>query len=512
MLKLWFAAVGISGVLFHPVTAQESGPLLVTPNAASVSAGEFQRLVAGQWFDFQLQFNLAPDGYGGGTINYRFQRVAPAPPIGFSWPSDLNKADAPGQIELHDGQAIYTLTLPITESMVPGTWKLVDITLGRKIQKQVPIQGDIRFEIPQIPPVTLHVQAPASVRAGQRLSFKVTLAEYPKGLAQGCVPMLRGYLHQESPSGQPNQGESSVPVNDVELKPDQLSYELSGLFEPDLPTGPWQGEAFVSAFKTLPSIGRRHCRSPQNEGDIRFAFTVEPSKGLVTPTSVAVTVNPSQIQLLLAEANRLKAKAEHLRQQLNSENLAVNQVLLRNSVQEAITDLERTEEAYKQRGVDQSSARAVNMFFDDIRLNYGEALNALTKDSARGLQTKLRLELVSRITGGSSPRLGPGAQAVLASILRNAKAYDTVASSGSMTFTVDVYSDPQGASVSYRQRNGEYRALDHETDWRIENLIRGVWFIRLQKPGYEDTERTVDAMDIEHPSINVHLVRKRDVR
>jgi hypothetical protein len=52
-----------------------------------------------------------------------------------------------------------------------------------------------------------------------------------------------------------------------------------------------------------------------------------------------------------------------------------------------------------------------------------------------------------------------------------------------MTFNLDVYSDPKGATISYAERGKEDHLLDHETDWRVENLPRAVYSIRLQKPG-----------------------------
>ena len=119
---------------------------------------------------------------------------------------------------------------------------------------------------------------------------------------------------------------------------------------------------------------------------------------------------------------------------------------------------------------------------------------------------------VGAFLGGPSPHLNHASQAVLASILHNASAYSLVASSGFITFTLEVDSDPQGASVSYRQRGGEYHPLDHETDWRIENLPRAVYLIRLEKSGYEDKEVTFDAMDNTSTSVNVSLVRKRGAR
>jgi hypothetical protein len=510
ILKLWIAAVGFLGILPLAVTAQEPGPLLVTPDKASVTAGESQRLTPGQPYIFQLRFNPPPEGLGGGKINYRFQRVDPPASSGSSY-SIYGQTTTGGETELHDGQAIYTLSLPTTDLMLPGKWKLVEVTLGRNIQKPVLIPENIIFEIPEISSVVLHVQVPKNVKAGQRFTIKIKVDEYPKGLAQGCVPMLAGYLHQARPNGQPNPGAFNIPINRVELKPDRHSYEMSGSLDPDIPSGPWQGEVSVSAIP-LDFRMHRFCRSPQNKGDVRFTFTVEPAMGLVMPTSVAVTVNPSQIQLLLAEADRLKAKAEHLRQQLNSKNMAANQVLLRNSVQEATTDLDKTENIYKQKGLDHLSAQAVNIFFDDIRLNYGEALKVLANDSARGAQTGPRLERVSAVVGGSSPRLNRASQAVLASILHNARAYNVVASSGLITFNLEVSSDPQGASVFYGQRGEKYHSLYHETDWRIDNLPRAVYLIRFQKQGYVDREVTFDAINNTSSNIHVRLVRKRGAR
>jgi hypothetical protein len=396
--------------------------------------------------------------------------------------------------------------------MLPGTWKLVEVTLGRKVMRSVAIRENITFEIPQIPPTVVRIQAPGSVRAGQRLTFKVTLDQYPKDPTKGCVVLtLSGILRQAGPSGQPDPRGFGVSVNAVEIKPDKLSYELSGSFDPDLPTGQWLGEVFVYA-QGAPPMYRMPCRSPRLEGDVRFTFTVEPALGLVTPTSVAVTVNPSQIQLLIAEADRLKAKALHLRQQLSSENMAANQVLLQSNLKEALADLDRTEASYKEKGLDTSSAQAVNIFFDDIRISYGDALTALAKNMAQVRQAGPRLELVNAAMAGSSPRLNRASAAVLSSIMHNAKAYDVVASSKSMTFNLDVYSEPKGATISYRLRGGEYHPLDHETDWRIENLTRAVYLIRLQKPGYEDKEVPFDAIDSTSTSIDVRLERKRGAR
>jgi hypothetical protein len=396
--------------------------------------------------------------------------------------------------------------------MSPGTWKLVEVTLGRSVQKPVSVPENITFEIPQISPAAVRVQAPESVRAGERFTVKIILIKYPDFVGKDCVLRLSGLLNPVTPNGQPGPDAYRVGMSSVELSPDQRAYEISGTFISDLPAGPWQGQVSISAAPRGRLMGR-FCRSPQVEGDLRFTFDLQPAIGLVTPTSVAVTVNPSQIQLLLGEADRLKAKAQHIRGQLSSENMTANQVLLQNSLQEALADLDKTEEAYKQKGSDQSSARPVNIFFDDIRFDYGEALKTLANQSAQGPQAGPRLERVSAALGGPPPRLSPASQAVLASILHNARAYDVLASSGYVTFTLEVTSTPDHATVSYRQRlDPEFKTLDHETDWHIPNLYHATYLIRFQKTGCEEQVITFQGGESSSTSLHADLVCKRRAR
>jgi hypothetical protein len=162
--------------------------------------------------------------------------------------------------------------------------------------------------------------------------------------------------------------------------------------------------------------------------------------------------------------------------------------------------------------VEPSSVRAVNAFFDDIRYEYGEALKILATESGRVGQNGPKLLAVGVALPSSSAHFTRASKAVLKSILHNAKAYDVVATSKSVTFNLEVYSVPDGATISYRQRGGEYHSVDHVTDWRIENLIRAVYYIRLQKLGFEDNEVTFDAVDSTSTSIKVPLVRKRGAR
>jgi hypothetical protein len=240
---------------------------------------------------------------------------------------------------------------------------------------------------------------------------------------------------------------------------------------------------------------------------------------LVTPTSVAVIVNPSQIDLLRAQAERLRAQYQDLKKQLNSENAAANQTLLYKNLKEAMDDLDKTEATYKEKGGSkekegtQSSAEAVNVFFDDIRFDYSEALKSLRKDSALFRQAEPRLVLVSSALGGSALHLNPASEAVLRSILHNANAYDVMVSSGKSIFDLEVSSEPKGATVSYRQRiDREYTTLDHKTDWRIPNLYHATYLIRFQKQGCEEQVITFQGGESNSTSVNAPLVCKSGAR
>ncbi len=73
LLESWIATVGFLGIWFLVASGQEAESRIETPSVASVKAGESLRLVAGQVFTFQLQFDRAPDGYGGAKSATHFK-------------------------------------------------------------------------------------------------------------------------------------------------------------------------------------------------------------------------------------------------------------------------------------------------------------------------------------------------------------------------------------------------------------------------------------------------------
>jgi hypothetical protein len=121
-------------------------------------------------------------------------------------------------------------------------------------------------------------------------------------------------------------------------------------------------------------------------------------------------------------------------------------------------------------------------------------------------QTDPRLVHVNGVTGGQSRRVNRASDLVLASIQHNVDAYQIVASSKYLTFDLEVYSDPRGATISYKLRGDEYKTVEHETDWIIRNIPRAVYFVRLQMQGCKDEEQRFDA--ITDPGTSIHVALK----
>jgi hypothetical protein len=510
-LKVLIATLWISGISSIVAVGQEgAAPQLQTPNAVSVAVGASHGLRPGDTFIFQLRFDVAPEGFGMGSILCEFKKVDELQPS----PND-GQYTAAKTIDLHDGQGIYTVDLPITVWMQPGKWKLVRVSIGRSDPKPMSIPDNVTFEIPTLPPVVVKTEGPASVNAGQVFPIKVTLDRFPE-IEGNCALAFSGMIYrgESRPTSTYRLDAHLTPMKPAPLNPKQLAYELSGALAPDIPTGAWGGD--VGFTQIAGPTGRPDpCRYSELKGNTHFTFVVKPSPNLVTPSSATVLVNPSQIDLLRGEADRLKAKAEHLKEQLNSANAATNKALLQSSVKDVLGDLDQTVEKYKERGMKLSDAKAVNAFFDDIRFDYGEALNALANESTEVQQfPSHRVERVSFSLGSAAPaRLSRGSEAVLGSISHNARAYLLAASSGTMNYDLEVSSNPKGAEVSYRQRTEpNFHPLDHETDWRIPSLYRATYFIRFQKPGYAEKVITFDGGSSTSTSVHADLVRQGRTR
>jgi len=532
--------VTIVGGAEHPIEFSEDVTFEVHeppfPKSATVSWVKSLRLADGESFDFELRLETPPVDYDKGVMQSRFELIKPDPPEGnpvleqhrpavsnpYIEPQHLDAVEV--RTELKNGETDYKLSLPIIQSAWPsvvlslGRWRLAAVTLGQRVRNPVSVKDDVTFDV-QVPNIHIHTQAPAGVKAGERFDFKVSADGIPKNAY--CMTTLSAQLRERSSEGQPNPNGSHVEVAEVPLDPQQHMYEMSGFFASDIPSGPWEGKLGVAA---RPKTGREWvggrispglCPQPDLVGDTRFFFNVKADKDLRTPTSVAVIINPSQVQLLRAEADRLKAKVGNLRTRSGSQNAAAEQDLLLEDLKWAVDDLQKTEARYKEEetAAGPSSERAVNAFFDDIRINYDEARKALGNVSGQLRRAGPQMERVSAGLGGAPPLKAPGADAVLRSYLYHVKACELAASAGAMTRDLDVLSDPKGATVSYWQRGDpEPKILEQETDTKISNIYRAHYFIRFQKSGYRDETKGFEGNTSTSTYIRVQLVRDGSAR
>ena len=188
----FLVVTGLLAIPFLTMRAQESG----SKSSVTVSATTrvSQRLTAGQTFNFQLEFDKVPSGLDKGLIDWVLQRqmggaVDPGPLVS-------------GLIDIHPHQAIYPVSIPITESMMPGRWKLIEVRIGSgPVMTQVKLTDEVTFEVvPPTPPSpwVVKIEAPDSVVAGQKLTFKVDVGKIPVELGPGCIILLSGQLAQDA--------------------------------------------------------------------------------------------------------------------------------------------------------------------------------------------------------------------------------------------------------------------------------------------------------------------------
>jgi hypothetical protein len=227
----------------------------------------------------------------------------------------------------------------------------------------------------------------------------------------------------------------------------------------------------------------------------------------VTPTSVKVIVNPSQVQLLRGEIDRLNAKAQNIKEELRLKSPADRQALLLGGLNDAAAELATTEKTYKEQGKEPSYIPAIDMFFGDIKLTYDQAIKALTDSSVRAPQTGPRLKSVNAVLGSPSPR-----DLALGSIERNIKAYALAVSNKAISFNLEVTSEPMGAQIFYKRDDEDFQRWGHDTNATLYNLIRAAYTIRLQLDGYVTQDRPFDANKDPSTSINIPLDRKTGAR
>lgn len=253
ILRLWPVVAIFSGILPRVAVAQETAKPLVTPSKVSGTTNTSRPLISGGEFHFILTFDKAPEKYlDGSMVRAQFERVSDDPPPPFKGEDYEEKSDWAREEPLQNGQIAYSMTLGLNMFMPSGKWKLTRVLIGRRAMDEIPISGEVSFEIAKIPPFVVHVHAPKSVEAGYPYVFTVTLDEYPKDIPARCILYLVPRVNSEDWDG-------------AQLTPDKLSYEFSHPFDPEAPSRSWEGEMVLvtpgQSAHTLPVSSTRG-RSP----------------------------------------------------------------------------------------------------------------------------------------------------------------------------------------------------------------------------------------------------------
>jgi hypothetical protein len=227
MLKLWVIALGLSGLLPLASVSQKAGGGVETPSEASVSVKSPQRLVPGQNFESILRLDRAPHGYGPGQILCKFQLTSPARS---ETPPEGDQKESNQSTELVNDLAEYRLSLPVTHSMLPGTWKLTEVTLVGGARHPVSIRENVTFEVYESPlPIGAKVIWGKSQRLGygDSFDFEVSLETAPEGYNGGGIH-YRFELIKSDPqeSHSPSDGYLSFVEGDVGLNNGQSTYKV----------------------------------------------------------------------------------------------------------------------------------------------------------------------------------------------------------------------------------------------------------------------------------------------
>jgi hypothetical protein len=498
--RTWILAALFFGFSCCPAIAQNTEKSTVIPNTAMVQFRHELRLHYGEEFRSQITLSPAPilhpdptqTGFRTRGLTATFKRVGA--------PKSNNEDDDPGlflcYITLVDNESLYNMSFKLPPWKLPGRWKLDSVSIDWKgAPPLLVVPDDVSFEMLDLEPISLRIDHPPNVEAGQKYTFAVTLDKFPSDIYGGCYPNIGAQLAPGYTSGFER---AEDPISN------QLTYHFSIRFEPDEPIGPRQ-----VIVTELESVEREKCGSRQVRGDLAFTFMVEPAKGTRLPTSAAINVNPDQIQLLKGEADKLKAEANQIKAQIDSTSVTTSE--LRNVLQNALAALTVTETKYIQKGSQPSVAVEAKVFFGDIRRIYENARKTLTEKSDRETQPAYVNAVFSqRYDYFVDPN--PASDAVVAAILHNVAAYEIVVSTEHMVFSLEVHSVPDDAVIYYRSALDDHETkLDHHTDWFLPStLARATYYIRCHKDAYDDVTETFDAQNDKRTSITLKFDPKAE--
>ncbi len=273
-----------------------------------------------------------------------------------------------------------------------------------------------------------------------------------------------------------------------------------------------------------------------------------------------VTVNLSQAQLLRLEGTKLRRRIATLQTavaELEKANASVGPMaeLLRSNVKDAIDALQATESDFEKRSTEQKQISVSRVFFEDLRITYERALETVDKQiqglkvgktdfpenstvptltqeftaetflanssayyqqfgstfqkEGSHLEAPGSLSLVREAMSGNSfdkpTNHNASAEDVVFALQENTLAYETVADAESLTFDLDISSEPAGAEISYRRRGDSYKQNPDETNAVIRTLPYAIWQVRIRKGKYQSVETEHDPYRNKNHAIHVQL-------
>lgn len=192
-----------------------------------------------------------------------------------------------------------------------------------------------------------------------------------------------------------------------------------------------------------------------------------------------VRISAAQVELLNERAGALESLAANTRTKAtdwaSKSNLSEATYALHGGVTSATTAVESFKRDFDERwdkGNSHDQRVAADIFFrgieknlkyaDDFTNHYGLDKFSLAKDTTVG-------------------------------ILNSTSAmFKAVADSGSLTFDLEVDSDPQDGDVSYKRTGDSYTPHPNQTNTTIQNLAYAVWTVRVAKSGYQPQEKQHD--------------------
>ncbi len=220
------------------------------------------------------------------------------------------------------------------------------------------------------------------------------------------------------------------------------------------------------------------------------------------PTAASASISPSQTQLLRKEALNVQTRMEQLKstfqQYVSSNQTGSLSDVLRNSLTQSKNSLEGTQTEFQRLGSDPKQQAHADILFDDLRRGYGDAISQLSR-SARGAAPQLW-----RVSNSLLVQEPPLLALALHPLERNARAFSTVADSGSLVFDLVVESSPQGAKITYfRKGDATPRTSSDMTRAIIRGLPYAVWIVRLEMNGFKPAVLEFDPFT--EPNTVVHV-------